>query len=425
VSLLRQIIKEYIQTFNKTLNLPGISWWIIDYKEEPSYFHCNELMEEMFSLDKNLKYHSVSETCPIAGDYNNNIASKDADIAKKIFDDYEKLLTQENEVYCNVFPYYNEKSNKTMYFSSRALVLEKTNNGDVSVLYGLIEDITSSEEHKIELRYANDDISNLNMQLQEHSSKLEQQVELRTHELKLAKDKAETANNAKTEFLSSMSHELRTPMNAILGFGQMLELDDDKLDQTQRQNVREILDAGNHLLHLINEVLDLAKIESSTVDINREQVVIYDVLQQSINLIKPHAIKRHIEITNLVSKKEHIVYADITRLRQVLVNILSNAVKYNSENGQITLKSEVVDNQRLRISITDTGEGLTVEEIDKLFIPFERLNQNTNIEGTGIGLVIAKKVIELMDGTIGVASMKEEGSTFWIEIALVNKVLNK
>ena len=143
---MRQIIKEYIHTFNKTLNLPGISWWVIDYEEESDYFYCNELMEEMFSLDKNLKQHLVSKTCPIAGDYNNNIASKDADIAKIIFDDYEKLITQKNEVYCNIFPYYNEMLNKTMYFSSRALVLEKTNSGDVSVLYGLIEDITNSEE---------------------------------------------------------------------------------------------------------------------------------------------------------------------------------------------------------------------------------------------------------------------------------------
>lgn len=262
--------------------------------------------------------------------------------------------------------------------------------------------------------------------LKKAHDELEEKVKERTKELtqevivrKKAEEKAEAANQAKSEFLSFMSHELRTPMNAVLGFGQMLELDADKLTHTHRQNVREILDAGNHLLHLINELLDLAKIESSKMDINIEQIVVHDVLQKSIKLIKAHAIERHIEITDLVSKENHIVYADETRLKQVLVNILSNAVKYNSKNGKITLKSEISDNQRLRISVTDTGKGLTVEEIDKLFTPFERLDQKSNIEGTGIGLVITKKMMELMNGTIGIMSIKEEGTTFWIEIALV------
>jgi len=256
---------------------------------------------------------------------------------------------------------------------------------------------------------------------------LEDKVKERTKELtqeiivrKKAEKKAEEASLAKSEFLSSMSHELRTPMNAILGFAQILELGADKLDQTQRQNVREILDAGNHLVHLINEVLDLAQIESNKMSVNMEQIVIHDVLQQSIKLIQPNAIERHIEIIDLVNKENCIVYADSIRLKQVLVNILSNAVKYNCENGQIILKSELTDNQRLRISITDTGEGLTRKEIDELFNPFERLNQKNNVEGTGIGLVIAKKMLALMDGTIGVVSRKDEGSTFWIEIALVN-----
>ncbi len=160
---MRQIIKEYMQSFNKTLNLPGISWWIIDYKVDSNIFYCNETMEEIFSLDSNLKGHSVSETCPIAGDYNNNIkiTSNDAHIAKKIFDDYDKLITLENEDYYNIFPYHNKILDKIMHFSSRALVLEKTSNGDVSVLYGIIEDITSLEEQKVELQNALKEISTL------------------------------------------------------------------------------------------------------------------------------------------------------------------------------------------------------------------------------------------------------------------------
>lgn len=236
--------------------------------------------------------------------------------------------------------------------------------------------------------------------------------------LVLAREEAINANQAKSEFLSSMSHELRTPLNAILGFGQILELDSDTFTNTQQANIKEILEAGNHLLALINQVLDLAKIESGKLDIAMEKVDLNQVLKQSTTLIGPLAEERNIELTNLFSEKGYTVFADKVRLVQVLVNILSNAVKYNSENGQIIISGEVMDKQRLRISVTDSGVGLTKENIDKLFTSFERLDKKANVEGTGIGLVISKHLIELMGGDIGVKSTLNKGSTFWIEIAL-------
>lgn len=240
--------------------------------------------------------------------------------------------------------------------------------------------------------------------------------------LVLAREEAISANQAKSEFLSSMSHELRTPLNAILGFGQMLELDSETLTDTQQTDVKEILMAGNHLLMLINQVLDLAKIESGKVDIAMERVDFNTVLEMSTALIGPQAEERNIELTNLFSEKEYTVFADKVRLIQVLVNILSNAVKYNSENGQIIISGEVMDEQRLRISVTDSGAGISKEDIEKLFTSFERLDKKDNVEGTGIGLVICKHLIEIMGGDIGVESSSDKGSTFWIEIALANQI---
>ena len=234
-----------------------------------------------------------------------------------------------------------------------------------------------------------------------------------------AKKEADRANQAKSEFLSNMSHELRTPLNAVLGFAQMLELDREGLNETQQDNVKEIYDAGAHLLNLINGILDLNKIEAGQSDISMEKVEITDVIQQSIQLIKTQADTRQIELIDNASKKGHIVNADFFRLKQVMVNILANAVKYNCANGRILIDSAVIDDQYLRISISDTGDGLSEEEIGILFTPFERLNVLNNVEGTGIGLVITKHLIELMSGKIGVDSTLGEGSTFWIELELV------
>lgn len=243
-----------------------------------------------------------------------------------------------------------------------------------------------------------------------------------------AREDAEDANRTKSQFLSSMSHELRTPMNAIMGFGQLLKMETDPaLTESQMENVNEIVKAGDHLLELINEVLDLAKIEAGRIDFSIEDVVLGEVISESLQLIMPLAQKRGIEIiishdgseTTLdqLSQKTNAVRADRTRLRQVLLNLLSNAVKYNNENGKLSINCHYTANNLMRIDITDTGEGITKKQQEQLFTAFNRLGaEQTETEGTGIGLVITKNIIELMGGNIGLESQPGKGSTFWIEL---------
>jgi len=240
-----------------------------------------------------------------------------------------------------------------------------------------------------------------------------------TEKLEIEKAIAEKANIAKSEFLSRMSHELRTPLHAILGFAQVLELKKNDLNEEQLSHTNEILTAGNNLLSLINEVLDLAKIESGKMELSLEEVDVDELLKDCIPLINFQATKRHMEFSDHVSNTGYTVLGDYIRLKQVLLNIISNAIKFNNDNSCITLDSEVIDKQRLRISVTYSGESLTDEQIANLFTPFEKLNSVVNIEGVGIGLVISKYLIELMNGSIGVKSTPNDGSTFWLEIELV------
>lgn len=266
------------------------------------------------------------------------------------------------------------------------------------------------------------EVERSHVQLEDMNTYLELMVDARTNDLNKALVEAERANIAKSEFLSQMSHELRTPMNAILGFGQMLELDEKNLDQMQKENIEEILTAGRHLLDLINDILDLSRIESGSLDVTMGDVSVNEVVADSIALIQAHAASRQLEIINLIADTQCIIQADTTRLKQILLNLLSNAVKYNRDNGRITLTSEVVDNNRLRISVVDSGEGLSEKSIKKLFVPFERLNKKHNVEGVGIGLVISKQLVELMEGSIGVECIEGEGCTFWIELELSSSV---
>jgi signal transduction histidine kinase/CheY-like chemotaxis protein len=245
-------------------------------------------------------------------------------------------------------------------------------------------------------------------------------VEQRTQKLREAQADAETANRAKSEFISRMSHELRTPLNAVLGFGQVLALYED-LTPEQHKAVSHITHGGKHLLDLINEILDISQVESGRLSMSPEAVLVGDLVQETVELLKPVAAAHSIQLTTPeVQRCAKYVFADRQRVKQVLLNVIGNGIKYNRQGGSVTVTCSESTPGRLRINITDTGPGISPAQLPLLFTPFERLGaERTTVEGTGMGLALSRRLTEAMGGTLGVESVLGEGSTFWVEQPIV------
>jgi signal transduction histidine kinase/ActR/RegA family two-component response regulator len=278
-------------------------------------------------------------------------------------------------------------------------------DGDLAYVIHRVEDVTEFvrlQERGTEQRQRND--------------RMEAEVLRRSRELQEANRQLRAANAAKSEFLSRMSHELRTPLNAVLGFGQLLEMDE--LTAEQRDGVLQILRAGKHLLELINEVLDLARIESGRLSLSPEPTAVRDLIDEAVALIGPLAdaaqIDLHLEV------EDATVLADRQRLKQILLNLLSNAVKYNRAGGSVWISSHPGAGERACITVVDTGPGIAAASLERLFEPFERLGaEETGVEGSGLGLSLTKRLVEAMGGTIEVDSEPDRGSTFRIGFPLV------
>ncbi|GEM_PF-3201890 len=259
-------------------------------------------------------------------------------------------------------------------------------------------------------------------ELKNHRSHLENLVAQRTDDLENSKLKAEKANKAKSEFLSMMSHELRTPLNAILGFAELIKVSHDKPANRTEENAEYILSGGRHLLKIVNELLDLTQIEKGVVKLKHETFAVKPLVDKLIESLKPLAEKSGVSIENKIPElPNYSIYADKVRFNQVMLNLISNAIKYNRKNGCISIGIRNNDDSNLVIYVIDTGLGIPKNLQDQIFDPFDRLTADPKIEGTGIGLTITKLLVEAMDGSIFLESEENQGSTFLVTLPTKEK----
>jgi signal transduction histidine kinase/ActR/RegA family two-component response regulator len=257
----------------------------------------------------------------------------------------------------------------------------------------------------------------LTQALQTRTRQMEADILARSADLQDANRGLRAANEAKNDFLSGVSHELRTPLNAILGFGELLSLGD--ISDEHREWVTIMLKAGRHLLMLLDEVLDISRMETRNLSMSMEAVSIQGLIADALELVRPLSIARGVDLDPAPPAAGKHVHADHQRARQVLLNLLSNAIKYNHPGGKVSVTTSEEPGGRLRVSVADTGRGITEEDMGRLFAPFERLDAaQAGIEGTGLGLALSRQLVEAMGGTTGVTSTLGVGSVFWVELAI-------
>lgn len=339
---------------------------------------------------------------------------------------FDELISGENDSFMMFENHITTKSGEKRLISWKNALI-KNQKGEITGTLSAGEDITERRKMENQIREMNatleERIKIRTFELEELNKSLNKTIgdQKRTEvELIKAKNEADEANQSKSEFLSRMSHELRTPMNAVLGFAQLLEMGNPS--EVQHKSIRQILNGGRHLLDLINEVLDISRIDAGEFSISIEPVRINEILDEMIDIVSPLAKITQISVDLIkISETEEYVKADKQRLKQVMINLISNAIKYNKPGGTVRVVPEIVSSQNtgmnVRISVIDTGIGILEADMKKLFMPFVRIGgNNSEVEGSGLGLAVTKKLVEAMEGTVGVESVYGEGSTFWFEL---------